>query len=314
MASRMWSTIRGRGHVGRAHAEERGAVRLDAARHTAARAARGPRRAAAGRRAGFAGSGRPAARRSRRDDAIQVDRRARFSGSANVPPPVATTRWRIGCRSFRMSRSAARKYGSPCRAKISATVQPLALLDQVVDVLRSPAQARRQRARDGGLAARHEADEVDLVGLHSVSLRRSSANAGYETATAPASVTVDGPGRPERDERERHDEPVIARGVGRAAGRPLRSVDDEAVRPLVGVDAHRPESGHERRDAVALLDAQLGRARHLEPAAQRRAGREHRQFVDQARHLVGQDRGVLGARRARHESGRPARRRLRRPP
>jgi hypothetical protein len=42
----------------------------------------------------------------------------------------------------------------------------LARLDQLVDVVGAPAQARRDRPRHGGLAGGHEADEIDLIGRH----------------------------------------------------------------------------------------------------------------------------------------------------
>ena len=47
---------------------------------------------------------------------------ARFCPSTKVPPPVATTRCRRGIWSSSAWRSAARKYPSPCREKISVTV------------------------------------------------------------------------------------------------------------------------------------------------------------------------------------------------
>ena len=37
---------------------------------------------------------------------------------------------------------------------------------RVVDVLDLPVEPLAERARDGGLARAHEADQIDLVGLH----------------------------------------------------------------------------------------------------------------------------------------------------
>ena len=134
-----------------------------AARHTAARV-------------GAVGGERPAAvERNARDQiderhvepdrhAVEVDER-RLSASANVPPPVATTTCRSGWSSPRISRSTPRKYASPCLREDVGDGQPLAPLDQFVDVLEAPPQARRERPRDRALAAGHEADEIDLVAL-----------------------------------------------------------------------------------------------------------------------------------------------------
>ena len=76
-----------------------------------------------------------------------------------------------------------------------------------------------------------------------------------------------------------------ARGGEPAAGRAI----DEAVGALVGVDAERAEAGDERRDAVALLDAQLAAPRTVDLAAVRRERRNRRQLVDEAGHFVGRD-------------------------
>ena len=121
--------------------------------------------------------------------------------------------------------------------------QPLAPLDEIVDVLGSPAQPRGQRARDRALAAGHEADEIDLVGRHRRSLARSAAKSGYDTATAPAPVIDRRTASAEPDQRERHDQPMIARRRRpcRRVGRRAPSID-ESVGPLVGVDAQRPEA------------------------------------------------------------------------
>src|SRR5262249_24601463 len=91
----------------------------------------------------------------------------------------------------------------------------------------------------------------------------------------------------------RHDEPVIADRICASAGRPLAAVDDEAVGQLFCSDAERPEAGDERRDAVALLDAQLVRAGDLQLTAERGPRRQDRQLVDEAWHLVSADRGGL---------------------
>ncbi len=208
-----------------------------------------------------------------------------------MPPPVATITWRSGWRSFRISRSTVRKYGSPCVAKISRDRAALAALDELVDVFGPPAQPRRQRAGDRALAARHEADEVNLVGRHWTSLARSSSNEGYDTATASAPAIDRWARRAERDEREGHHQPMIARRIDLAARRAPAPVDDESVGPLLGKDPHRSQACHERRDPVTLFHAQLGRARDFQRASKRRTRRQHRQLVDQARNLLGGDHG-----------------------
>jgi len=69
----------------------------------------------------------------------------------------------------------------------------LARFDHFVDVRRAPVEPRRQRARDGRLAGRHEAHEIDLVRLHAISRSSVSKKSGYEIATASAPSIVDGP-------------------------------------------------------------------------------------------------------------------------
>ncbi len=99
-------------------------------------------------------------------------------------------------------------------------------------------QPAGERAAHGRLSGRHETDQVDLVWCHAVSLARSSAKSGYETATAPAPVTREGPVRTESDQRERHDEAMVVRGVGGAAVRPAGAVDHEPIGSLGRIDAH----------------------------------------------------------------------------
>ena len=171
MASRMRSTTavdRTRDPVRRGRAP--GGRRRRAPR-TAARAR--ARLAASGRRpsSGIRGI------RSASGTSIQTDTpsrlmSARLSGSANVPPPVATTTWRIGWSEPEdLALDAAEVRLAVPREDVGDR-QPLAPLDQVVDVLDAPAQPRRQRARDRALAARHEADEIDLVGRHATQPRQ----------------------------------------------------------------------------------------------------------------------------------------------
>ena len=106
----------------------------------------------------------------------------------------------------------------------------------------------------------------------------------------------DGPRARQRGDRERHRHAVVACASADAAGRRARAADDEAVRPLVGVDAERAEPGDQRGNPVALLDAQLGGAPHGHLAAVRRERRDRRQFVDQARHFLGRDLDGIPAR------------------
>ena len=55
---------------------------------------------------------------------------ARFSGSTNVPPPVATTAWRCGSSDQMTWRSTERKYGSPVTGENLRHRSPLARLDE----------------------------------------------------------------------------------------------------------------------------------------------------------------------------------------
>ena len=68
-----------------------------------------------------------------------------------------------------------------------------------------------------------------------------------------------------------------------------RARHDEAVRPFVGIEADRAEPGDERGDAIALLDAQFGRAADGDASAVGAERRDCRQFVNQARNFVGPD-------------------------
>ena len=72
----------------------------------------------------------------------------------------------------------------------------------------------------------------------------------------------------------------------------------EAVGQLLDVAAHAPEAVGQRRDPVALLDAQLLRAGDAQLAAVRRQRRQHRQFVDDPGHLRRRDLGRRQSRRA----------------
>ena len=186
--------------------------------------------------------------------------------------------------------------------------------------------SRLPRARaTRGLAGAHEADQIDLVGLHARSLlsRRARADrdrrrsAGYDTATASApSIVRRAASR--RARRSRTPWPAGDRGCACTVP-PVRRVPRahlEAVGPLVGVGAHRAQAGDQLRDAIALLDAQLARAGHRHAAAERAERREHGQLVDHLRHFIRRDHEVASSRRAGSAGGPPARRssRLRRSP
>ena len=90
----------------------------------------------------------------------------RLSGSMKVPPPVATTT----CRSGQEQLQDLALDGAEVRLAVPredvGDRPPLARFDQLVDVLRAPAEPRRERARDGRLAGGHEAHQVDLVDRH----------------------------------------------------------------------------------------------------------------------------------------------------
>ena len=145
---------------------------------------------------------------------------------------------------------------------------PLARFDALVDVLDPPVEPLAERARQRRLAGAHEPDQVDLVGRHAVSDSSVSKNPGYETLTASAPVMVDGPLGAERRDGERHRQAMVAGGVGRAAASRRAAGDVEAVGELLDLAAERRKPRPERADAVALLDAQLRGAGHVQLAAE----------------------------------------------
>ena len=82
--------------------------------------------------------------------------------------------------------------------------EAFALLDELVDVDGLPIEPRRERARHGRLAGRHEPDEINLVRFHTVrdpqdapgpllAMSRFSVSKkpGYEIATASAPAIVE---------------------------------------------------------------------------------------------------------------------------
>ena len=133
-------------------------------RSSSARSAASGRRPSAGIRAITRSSGA-----SSQTDTPSWLMAARFGGSTNVPPPVATTTWRVG--------QLVGEHGPFGGAEVRLAVpredlgdrQALALLDQLVDVHGLPVEAPRQRAADARLAGRHETDQIHLVGLHATS-------------------------------------------------------------------------------------------------------------------------------------------------
>ena len=84
---------------------------------------------------------------------VQPDRHAvqfiaaRFSASMNVPPPVATTAWRSGSSSFRISRSTRAEVRLSLPREDVGDRPPLARFDQLVDVLGPPAETGGDSAR-----------------------------------------------------------------------------------------------------------------------------------------------------------------------
>ena len=147
------------------------------AARTAAPSGRDRRPADAGRRPA-AGATSSSSGTSSQTDTPSMLMAARLSGSMNVPPPVATTTWRSGSRSRRMSRSSGAEVRLATAREDVGDGPPLACFDQLVDVLGAPAEPRGERARDGRLAGRHESDEINLVGRHRVSRASSSKKPG----------------------------------------------------------------------------------------------------------------------------------------
>ena len=94
---------------------------------------------------------------------------ARFCGSTNVPPPVATTSVAGG--------QLLHEHGALDRAEIRFAPLgeelghrlALAPLDQLVDVHDLPSEPSGQRASDRGLTGAHETDQINLVDCHTTS-------------------------------------------------------------------------------------------------------------------------------------------------
>ena len=84
----------------------------------------------------------------------------------NVPPPVATTAWRSGSSRRENLALGAAEVGLAVSGEDVGDGQPLARLDQLVDVLGAPAEPRRPGSAHRRLARGHEADEIDLVDRH----------------------------------------------------------------------------------------------------------------------------------------------------
>ena len=91
---------------------------------------------------------------------------ARFSGSMNVPPPVATTVWRMRQQQAQDLALDGAEVRLAVPGEDVRHRPPLARLDQLVDVLGAPAESRREHPRHRRLARRHESDEIDLIGRH----------------------------------------------------------------------------------------------------------------------------------------------------
>ena len=192
------------------------------------------------------------------------------------------------------ARSTARKYGSPWLREDVGDRLALALLDQLVDVHGSPAEPPGQRARDGGLAGGHEADQIHLVG-------RSRDRAGSERLEEAGIGDGDGVGafdgatgrsRRQRGDRERHRHAVIAVRVGAtAAGRARRrrATTKPSGRSSASMpSARKPATSAAMRSLSLTRSSPAPRTRHL--AAMRRQRRDRRQLVDQPGHLLGRDR------------------------
>ena len=119
---------------------------------------------------------------------------ARFCGSTNVPPPVATTTCRAGSCSDQHRALDRRKYGSPCRAKISATGQPFARFDRARRCPRRASPRRRASARATVVLPAPMKPTRYILSVFTRTSRSSvSKNPGYEMATASAPSMVDGP-------------------------------------------------------------------------------------------------------------------------
>ena len=99
-------------------------------------------------------------------------------------------------------------------------------------------------------------------------------------------------GASQRSHGEGHRQSMVAGRVDRASGRRAVAFGAKPVGAFLDPHADGPQAGRERRDAVAFLVAQLGRARDLDGRAMRGEGAEDGQLVDQGRYFGGADRDV----------------------
>ena len=164
-----------------------------------------------------------------------------------------------------------RRSRASMRSSTSSTCQP---------------RRRPEFARERRLAGGHEPDQVDLVRPHRRSLSSVSKNPGYEIATDSAPRITRIALGAERGNGEGHRQAVVARRVGRPARETARAAQ-RGTRPANSSTsrAERPQPRHERRDAVALLDAELAGPAHRKPAPEGRQRGQRREFVDEAGHL-----------------------------
>ncbi len=82
---------------------------------------------------------------------------------------------------------------------------------------------------------------------------------------------------------------MIAGRVGDAAREGPAAGDAEAVRALLDVGAERPQACHQRRDAIALFQAELAGSADRQPAAVRGQRGQGGELVDEAGDLRGMD-------------------------
>src|SRR6185436_16260576 len=122
----------------------------------------------------------------------------------------------------------------------------------------------------------------------------------HRDAVGPFELRLAGGG--EARDGQRHRDAVVAVGAHARAAQALPARQREAVLALLDRDAHASEALDQRRDAIALLDAQLARAADAERSLGHRAGHgEDGDLVDERGHALGRDGDSAQARRARHD-------------
>ena len=102
----------------------------------------------------------------------------------------AVAKWQDGAQRLAFERA---KVGFTLLREDNGHTPSLSRLDRLIDVLNAPIEAAAKGPSDRRLTRPHEPDQINFVVLHAQMESSTSKNPGYETATAPAPVIVEGP-------------------------------------------------------------------------------------------------------------------------